>query len=126
MKSSAVLKECIHKAYQKVGLHTEKFRHFSYLIQGNVILSSGMNKQINHTCIYPRQTYHAEFVAWMRGRKRTNIRKPWYMINVRIGKDMALRTSKPCHICESLLYSAGCSKVIYTINKETEGCLHLN
>jgi deoxycytidylate deaminase len=121
-----MLKECILKSYQKVDLHTEKFRHFSYLIQGNTMLSKGTNCKINHTCIYPRNTYHAEFVAWMRGRKRINIRKPWYMINVRISKDMSLRDSKPCEICESLLSSAGCSKVIYTINKETEGCLHLN
>src|ERR1043165_37622 len=116
-----MLKQCIHRAYQKVSLHTEKFRHFSYLIQGNEILSVGTNKQINHTCLYPRQTYHSEFVAWMRGRKRINIRKPWYMINIRIGKDMGLRISKPCPICESLLRSAGCSKVIYTIDERNEG-----
>jgi len=93
------------------------------MIQGNEVLSVGTNRQINHPCIYPRQTYHAEFVAWQRGRKRINVRKPWHMINVRIGKDMLLHISKPCHICESLLRSAGCSKVIYTIDERTTSCL---
>ncbi len=120
-----MLKQCVHQSYEKLSSHTEVYKHFSFLIQRNTILSIGTNRRVSHDVMYPRQTYHSEYVAWTRGHRRINSRKPWYLINVRIGNDMSVRMSKPCAICENFLTSVGCKEVIYTIDERTSACLKL-
>lgn len=120
-----MLKQCIHQSYEKVSSHAEVYKHYSYVIQRNQILGIGTNCKISHDTIYPRQTYHSEYVAWRRGHRRIDSRKPWYMVNIRIGNDMAIRMSKPCKVCENFLCSVGCRQVIYTIDERTTACLKL-
>ncbi len=120
-----MLKQCIHNSYEKLGRHTETYKHFSFVVQRNSILSSGTNRRVAHDVIYPRQTYHSEYVAWMRGHRRIDARKPWYMVNVRIGNDLSIRMSKPCSVCENFLHSVGCERVEYTIDPRNVGCLKL-
>ncbi len=120
-----MLKQCVQHSYEKLHRHTEVYKHFSFLVQRGTILSSGTNRRVSHDVIYPRQTYHSEYVAWMRGHRRIDRRKPWYMLNVRIGNDMALRLSKPCPICQNFLTSVGCERVEYTIDERNAGCLTL-
>ena len=120
-----MLKHCIHQSYEKFAKHTEVYKHYSYLIQRNTILAVGSNRRVNHACMYPRQTFHSEYVAWNRGHRRIDGRKSWYMVNVRIGNDLSVRMSKPCAICEGFLKSVGCSEVIYTVGPKEDACLKL-
>jgi len=120
-----LLKMCVRLSYDKVGTHPENKKHFSFIIQRNTVLAVGSNCRVEHDCIYPLRTYHSEYVAWKRGARRIDTRKPWYIINVRIGRDMAIHLSKPCTICQHLLKSVGCSRVVYTIDERTSACMRL-
>jgi cytidine deaminase len=71
----------------------------------------------------PQNTLHAEYVAFRRAFKR--LHREWSMVNIRIGKDMSVRLSKPCEKCQNFLRAVGCSKVLYTINANTCATLHL-
>ena len=120
-----MLNHCIKLSYEKLESCTEKFRHFSFVIQRNEILSVGCNRRVSHDVIYPRQTYHSEYVAYHRGRRRIDARKPWAIVNVRIGNDLHIHLSKPCPTCQRFLACVGCSKVIYTIDERTTACMRL-
>lgn len=120
-----MLKQCIHNSYEKLDSHGEVYKHFSYVIQRNTILSAGTNCRVSHKVMYPRQTFHSEYVAWRRGHRRIDSRKPWYMVNVRIGNDLSVRLSKPCAICQNFLTSVGCKEVIYTVDERSSLCLRL-
>ena len=121
----SLVNTCIQKAFWNIEQHLERFRHYSFVIQGNEILAMGRNCQVDHNTIYPRRTLHAEYVAWKKAKHRIFTRRPWYMINVRIGNDMSLRLSRPCDVCIKLLSSVGCEKVIYTIDTKNTGTYRL-
>ena len=120
-----MLKQCVHQSYEKLHSHTEVYKHFSFLIQRNTILSSGTNRRVSHNVMYPRQTYHSEYVAYRRGYRRLATRAPWYLINVRIGNDLNVHLSKPCIVCQRFLTAVDCRHVIYTIDERTSACLRL-
>jgi hypothetical protein len=101
----------------------ENFHHFSFLIQGGKILSMGRNLHIKHASIYPRGTYHSEYVAYKRGKGLLDRRKRWHIINIRLTLGHKVAISKPCSICQDYLRAMGCDRVIYTIEGDLHGTI---
>lgn len=113
------LNRCISYARRKLKRHPERFKHFSFVIQFNRILSIGYNRSTGkplHGVI--RKGYsnhckiHAEFDAlnqlWLKG---------FEVVNVRLNNQGELRNAAPCSCCFRLLKLFGCSMVYFTTNK---------
>ncbi len=110
-------------AYSKLPTHDQPYRHYAFIVQSGEVLSLGRNHTGDGVVIYKRGKIHAEYVAFRKAQHR--IHKGFECYNIRIGRDMATRCSKPCRICFNFLKAHGCTKVHYTITDGLWGCLTL-
>lgn len=97
-----------------------KFIHWSYVIQGGEIISTGVNKDCNIEDIIPfvkdGRKLHAEQDAWIKAKRHLTLAMPWYMVNIRLNKKGNTRNSAPCKRCQWLLSMLGATKAIFTID----------
>jgi tRNA(Arg) A34 adenosine deaminase TadA len=124
MKKS-LLKLALNIAKAKVDNHTEYWRHYTFIVQDNKIVSWSPNQDSDPPVHYGykarfkrmdagyRPKIHSE-IACYRKAKGILDRKPFEIINIRLNKHKVMRLSKPCICCYSLLQELGCSKFYYS------------
>jgi hypothetical protein len=121
--NNKTIQTCIKQALSKLDDHPyfikknngkyrkSKFLHFSFVVQGNTIISWGWN----HTGIAPRgygytDTVHAEVHAYERAKLKLN--GSFEVLNLRFNKNGIMNISAPCKCCTQFLRVMGC-KVVY-------------
>jgi len=120
MKKS-ILHEALAIAQRTV--HTENFRHFTFIVQNNKIVEFGKNNKREperhygyHSrlldCWYSPKT-HSEIHAYKKARGILD-KKPFGIINIRLNKRNELRISKPCSCCYQIMKELGCSEFYYS------------
>lgn len=117
-EAAYLLSKCKHHEYTK-------FRHISFIVQNDEIVSYGWNHKCDDSPpLYPRGTIHAEYHAFKRA-KRLRRNTSWYCVNVRFNAHYELRLSAPCSACMKFLSAVGCSGVIYSDQPNTFATIHM-
>ena len=95
------------------------YPHFTYFVQNNVIVSSGINKSIVPDKKWGYRTakdflskYHSELDCWRRCKEKPN---NMFAINIRLNKKRETRMSAACSVCRKILKSIGISKCYFSI-----------
>lgn len=116
-----MLDQCLRIALSEHQKCREKsWLHWSFVFQRNRLVEWGVNHQGEPTGYQRfgyhqgRHSVHSEVVAWRKASGLLDRRKPWGLINIRLGADGGLRMSKPCRVCEAYMRSCGCREVFYT------------
>ena len=131
MKKSLLI-EALKIASKKFKNHSEKYIHYSFIIQNNKIIEWGMNRPghpakhygYNKKSIDPTfvAKIHAEIDAFQKAKGLLNKTKYFDIINIRVNKEGKLRISKPCICCFHLLKELGCRNFYYTNEEKFEIC----
>lgn len=105
-----------------LGTHKGKFRHFSYLIYKNRIISVGYNKPITHPLASEYGLYYAGLHSELNAISKLpyNYKKlinKCDMVNIRLTQIGNICIAKPCEICQQLLKEYQINNVYYTITK---------
>ncbi len=122
-----LLRRLVKLSYKNnhIGTHHGKFRHFSYLIYKNRIISTGYNKPTTH----PLASEYGSFYAGIHSELNAIIKLPYNttqykkliskcdMVNIRLTQIGNICISKPCDVCEQLLREYNINNVYYTITK---------
>lgn len=124
-----ILDECVTIARRDFTNHTaDAFRHWSFIFQNNRLLEWGRNK-LNNPVGFNRFGYknerhslHSEAVALRKAYGLLDRRKPWTIVNIRLGAAGELRLSAPCSICRSFIHACGCTKCYFTIDGDFASC----
>ena len=103
--------------------HTaDTFRHWSFVYQKGRLLEWSRNK-LNDPVGFERYGYqgkrhslHAEALAMRKAYGLLDRRKPWVMLNIRLGAGKELRNATPCRICRSFIAACGCSECYFSID----------
>lgn len=131
MKKS-LLTDALRIVSAKFKNHTEKYIHFSFIVQENKIIEYGVNrhtlpakhwgydKKCNDSTFVPK--LHSEIDVYQRAKGLLNRNRHFNIINVRVNKEGKLRISKPCICCYNLLKELGCKDFYYTNNEFFEVC----
>jgi len=113
-----IISECIRIAKYKIKNHPLKEKkHFCFVVQGNKIISIGMNRNESARTEMgypPYSKRHAELDAWMSARKIYDKFKKFEIFNIRMNNSGDLRMSKPCQCCHTIMAEYGCSKAYFT------------
>jgi len=109
-------------------------RHFSFIMDGNRILSIGFNKSKTHPYnlkfnyvnkqknkISEIIGTHSEMNAVLKYGKQNC--KNLVLINTRINRNNELDYSKPCNGCLHMISSLGFKKIYYSNREKTFSCL---
>jgi len=110
-------------------------RHFSFILDGNRILSIGINNpkthpyNLNFNYINKQKTRisdivgtHSELSAVLKyGKDCKNLT----LVNTRINRNNEIDYSKPCCGCFDMIISMGFKKVYYTNREKTFSCINL-
>jgi hypothetical protein len=121
MKKS-ILTQCIHwsNRYNTIEKHPEflNYKHFSYIIQDNKVISFGLNRAGPPPIGYLKyQKIHSEYIAWRKAKGLLNKNKTFDIINIRLNKKNDFRLSKPCICCNNFLKSVGCKNIYYSVEE---------
>ena len=111
-----IINKAIQTSINLKHLPSNKNKHFSFIVRKNKIESIGWNDyQKTHPLSYKYNYYsraiHSELACLLNCSK---IDRKSYMINIRLGKNNKLLMSRPCDICESLLFHHGIFNVVYS------------
>lgn len=119
-------KRIIQTSYNLINLPNSNQKHFSYIVDGNKILSVGVNNSWKtHTLAKKYQhrfsCIHSEISAIIRYQYQEEYLSRCKIINVRINKAGEICLAKPCKKCMPVLESIGFKEVWFTNNyKEFE------
>jgi tRNA(Arg) A34 adenosine deaminase TadA len=119
MKKS-ILRQIVKHVREAEAGHPEfRYKHFSFIIQGNAIVEVGMNRTATPLTQHgfpPHGKLHAETEAY---RKARGILAPgdFDCVNVRI-KNGQLKLSAPCQCCYAFLRNAGCSRIYFSTDTQ--------
>lgn len=126
----------IEVSYAIAGKHEfkQRCRHFSFIIDGNRILSIGFNKPKTHPYnlkfnyvnkqknrISDIVGTHSEMNAVLKHGKENC--KNLILVNTRINRNNELDYSKPCVGCLDMIKSLGFKKIYYTNREKSFSCL---
>jgi len=107
------------------------WKHVSFVIDRRSIISVGWNQPFKtHPMAnkfgYRFNAIHSELHAILKFARPVAELYKYKFVNIRIDKFGKLKLSKPCKICQTLLYSFGVKEVEYTNCKGEFECLQLN
>lgn len=112
-----LLLECLAEAIKLNPKHNQPYRHFSFIIVENKIVSCGMNRSGPPIARLGYPDYakqHSEFVAFQ---KAYSVGET--LVNIRLTKRNRLRNSMPCQCCLNFLKSLGVREVWFSTDLET-------
>lgn len=110
----------------------DNYLHWSFLIDGNVIISRGVNRSITPPRYYGYHHYnsnrgpgylpkwHSELDAIHRCKRYMGNA---VMVNIRMNKTGESRMSMPCAGCRRILKVIKCKKVFFSLENDTWGQL---
>jgi deoxycytidylate deaminase len=98
-----------------------KYKHFSFLIRRNKIVSVGYNLSFHTHPIAKKYKYrfsniHSELAAIKNFPYSPSLLYKYTMVNVRIMGNGCIGLSKPCDKCQQLLLDFDIRKVLYSIH----------
>lgn len=111
-----ILLECLRMAKQHVPNHPEwdAFKHYSFIVQRNIIVEWGVNRTAEPLIGYPHYgKLHSECDAYFKARGLLND-GPFKVVNLRLNKTKDLRMSRPCACCQNFLKRLGCTEVWFS------------
>ena len=116
----SILNDCLALANRKI--NKDPFKHYSFVVQNNKIISYGLN----HATAYcrhvpgfrPYSKIHSEISA-IRAAIYLSKKSTSTVINVRLNALGQIRISKPCKSCVSYLRRVGVTYVVYTTDAGT-------
>lgn len=96
-------------------------KHISFLLQGNKIISEGINQCMKTHPISKKHetkfhTLHSEMHAILKCKKKYNFKK-LTLINFRFKKDKTLGLSKPCKACQKIIKDIQIKNIYYSTNE---------
>ncbi len=124
MKKS-ILRECVRIAKEKntPELHPEwgNFHHYSFIVQKNILVGWSTNRpasRVNAKLLgYRDKTKgHSEYESYSRVKGLLDKRYFFECVNIRLNRFSEFRLSRPCECCNNFLYSAGCSRIFYSVD----------
>ena len=114
--SKKLFNHCLQVARNNIHKCAETNKHFSFIIQNNIILSYGVNKRGTIHKKFGYKWYsniHSEVSAYLKAKKRIDTSKPWSIINIRLNNQLETMNSAPCTCCRQFISVLGCNRVIY-------------
>jgi tRNA(Arg) A34 adenosine deaminase TadA len=117
---SRLFKKIISLSYAMPALPQGSFRHFSFLVRRNNIVSVGWNlPNKTHPLAmkygHRYSTIHAELHCLINGPNRLDDPR-LKMVNIRIGRNGKVLLSKPCTACENMLRFVGIKTIFFSNN----------
>ena len=124
MKSS-LLREALRISLETLPKNRQKFKHWSFVVQGGKIVESGTNcNEVPpiHYGYHDRiegnnPKIHSEIRAWRKARGLLDKSQSFEIINVRLNSRGEWRNSRPCAVCQDIMGAVGCCKVWFTTDK---------
>lgn len=114
-----LLTKCVEIAIQhntKDHPQWDCYKHFSFIIQDNKILTWSTNKAgsaFTFLGYKPYQKIHSETVAYFKAKKILQ-RIPFEVVNIRLSKSNEIKNSEPCKCCAGFLKNLGCYRIWFT------------
>lgn len=108
----------LNRAANLINLPQSKFRHFTFIMKRNRVISYGFNLNWKtHPLAQNRyRSLHSEIMALTQFPHRNEDYFKCQLVNVRLNSNLELRLSKPCGYCQSLLAAYGFRDIWYTTN----------
>lgn len=112
----------------------QDFRLAAVIVRGGNVISVGYNKHNTNSFVEHytdiargKRSYclstHAEMDAVLKGREKTDLRGcKIFVARVRLDND-ELGMSRPCEICQHILFNYGIKKAYYSIDNSTYGVM---
>ena len=115
-----MIDQAVHLAQQDFAKRQERWKHWSFVYQRGLVewgvnregIPSGLARMGYRA---DRHSMHAEALAFNKAVGLMDRRKPWSMVNVRLGPDRTLRMARPCPVCEAYMRSCGCREILYSL-----------
>jgi tRNA(Arg) A34 adenosine deaminase TadA len=113
-----LLLECLSIATKNNPKHPESdcYRHFSFIIQKNKIVTWGTNRRSSPLTFLGYPAYskmHSEIDAYYKA-KGIMDRTGFEVINIRLTKSNNLKESTPCKCCYAFLKHLGCNRIWFS------------
>lgn len=118
------LKDKIIKlSYELIHIPNSRFKHFTYIVDGNKILSIGYNNAWKTHTIANKYKHrfnciHSEVSALIRFQYPEEYLSRCKIINVRINKSGDICMAKPCNHCLPILTNVGFKEIWFTNNSQ--------
>jgi deoxycytidylate deaminase len=128
MLSIAVQTNVVRLARNLIEAVPHQFKHFSFILRKNNIISVGWNKPFKthpqaNKYGYKFNAIHAELAAILKFDKPVSQLRYHTMVNVRLDKQGKIKLSRPCETCQRVLSSFVVGEVWYSTNEEIFKCL---
>lgn len=114
---------CVEIAQSLLDKPNSSYKHFSFILKGTKIYSIGWNdvkaksaKISGKYVDYPLGGVHAEANAIAK-LDDLNVCRRATLLNLRLNNRGQIRLSKPCPICNNLLYAIGFNKIYYSTDE---------
>lgn len=121
MKKS-LLDIALNKSKKTLESHPEyeNFPHWTFLVQDNQIVSSGLNRKHEPDVYYgyhdcKDKTFIPKLHSEPNAIKRcVRVLNDFYAINIRLNRQGQMKMSMPCKTCRRILFTLGCKRVYFT------------
>jgi deoxycytidylate deaminase len=123
MLSIAVQTNVVRLARNLIEAVPHQFKHFSFILRKNNIISVGWNKPFKthpqaNKFGYRFNSIHSELDSILKFDKPVNQLRNHIMVNIRLDKQGRIRMSRPCETCQRVLSSFLVGEVWYSTNGE--------
>jgi deoxycytidylate deaminase len=113
----------VQKAQSLIHLNPCSYKHFSFLLKRNKVISWGLNQSYKTHPLAQKygtrfSSIHSELGAILAFPYKPALLKDCKLVNIRLSGEGELRLSKPCKSCAKLLDFFGISEIFYSIPKE--------
>ncbi len=113
------LDSLINRAFELIDNPQSDWKHFSFLVRKNNVLSTGWNYQFKTHPLAVKFGYkypyiHSEISAITKFPQKVENLKKCVLVNVRIGNNNKPLLSRPCQYCQKLIKAFGIGKVYYS------------
>lgn len=107
------------KLNSKINDNSKQFRHFSFILDGNKIISIGQNnKDKTHPLAfksgYKYSCIHSELDSLVKAKVSSKKLKECIIVNVRLNRFNTVNLSRPCINCQKLIKNYKIKKCFYT------------
>lgn len=124
-----ILKECTEIALANNNPSHDQwdcYKHYSFIVQENKIVSWGTNKRgspLTFLGYQPHQKIHVETVAYFKADRLLKKNIPFEVVNIRLGKNNMIKISAPCKCCSNFLKNLGCKRIWFTTTNGSFACM---
>jgi hypothetical protein len=120
--TKVILRECLRLAAKKrraLKDYPRLYRfHVSFVVQSNKVLGWGVNggnyPWLPFTGLPDHAREHSESAAYRKVKGILDKTKNFEIVNVRLGRQLQPKISKPCPCCYTFLRELGCQRVWFT------------